>query len=102
MEEIEFLFIGWCKEVKNGVNSDKVWTAFKAGGTYYAGWGARGKKLQFKNHGNSQYSTLDRVMRSKKKDYDEVDSFHLFTVFPYFKDDVEKHLMMGLLTGKVK
>ena len=36
---IDFLFIGWVKEIKNGVDSDKVWTAFETNGTYYAGWG---------------------------------------------------------------
>jgi len=102
MDEIEFLYIGWCKEVKNGVDSDKVWTAFKAGSTYYAGWGARGKKLSFKDHGTSQFSTLNSVINKKKRDYEEVDSFTLFTVFPYFKDDVEKHLCMSVLTGKVR
>ena len=36
MNDIEFLYIGWCKQVKKGVTSDKVWTAFKVGDKYYA------------------------------------------------------------------
>jgi len=101
MDELEFLFIGWCKETdRDGSKHDKVWTAFKAGNTYYAGWGARGKKLAFKKH-NDKYS-LEAVMRNKKKTYNEVDSFQLFSVFPYFKDDVEKYLCFSLLSNKVK
>jgi len=97
---IDFLFIGWVKEIKNGVDSDKVWTAFETNGTYYAGWGARGKKISFKKH-TSKYS-LEDVMRKKKKDYAEVDAFQLFTIFPYFTDDVSKYLMIDLLMNKVK
>jgi hypothetical protein len=102
MEEINFLFIGWCQEEKNGVKSDKVWCAFRAGSTYYAGWGARGKTLRFKDHGKAQYNTLNKVIRTKQKEYTEVDKFHLFTVFPDFADDVQKHLCMSLLTNTVK
>ncbi|HET8688485.1 MAG TPA: hypothetical protein VFM18_17880 [Methanosarcina sp.] len=101
-DEIEFLYLGWCKEFKNGVNSDKVWAAFKAGSTYYACWGARDKKLSFKNHGNNPNSTLNSVIRKKKKDYEEVDAFHLFTIFPHIKEDISKYLMFDLLTNKVK
>lgn len=101
-DDIEFLYIGWCKEERNGVKSDKVWTAFRAGSTYYAGWGARGKKLSFKDHGNTPHRTLNSVINKKKRDYEEVDMFHLFTVFPYFKDDVQRYLTFSLLTNKVK
>lgn len=100
--DLEFFYIGWCKEVKNGVNSDKVWAAFRVGPTHYAVWGARGKKLSFKDHGPSRYSTLQSVINKKQRDYEEVDAFQLFTVFPFFKDDVEKYLLMSVLTGQVR
>lgn len=97
---LDFLFIGWCKQTKDGVDSDKVWTAFKAGDSYYAGWGARGKTINFKKHDNKY--TLEIVMRSKKKDYNEVDAFQLFTIFPYFQDAVESRLLFCLLSNKIK
>ena len=99
MDEIEFLYIGWCKQVKKGVTSDKIWTAFKVGGKYYAGWGARGKSIRFKRHlGENE---VMRVQRTKQRDYDEVDHFQLFTIFPYFKDDVSKFLAYSIITNKV-
>jgi len=100
MNEPDFLYIGWCKRVKNGVTSDKVWTAFKAGNTYYAGWGARGKSIRFKKH-NSRNS-IEKVMRSKEKDYNEVDSFQLFTILPYYKEEVEKYLTFSIMANKVR
>ena len=99
MDEIEFLYIGWCKQVKKGVTSDKVWTAFKVGEKYYAGWGARGKTIRFKRH--DQYGALYRLIVQKKKKYNEVDHFQLFTIFPYFKDDVGKFLAYSIITNKV-
>lgn len=98
--EPEFIFMGWCTELENGVKHDKVWASFKMGSEYYAAWGRRGKKLSFKKHG-SQY-TLDKVTRDKKRKYGEVDAFQLFTIFPFFKDEVEKHLLMAILSNKVK
>jgi len=105
--EPEFLYIGWSTLMENGTKHDKVWTAFKMGNAYYAGWGRRDKKLSFKKH-ESQY-TLAAVQRKKEnsmvrgeKEYNEVDAFQLFTIFPNFKDDVEKHLMMAVLSNKVK
>jgi len=99
MNKIEFLYIGWCKTVSKGVHSDKVWCAFQIGEKYYAGWGARGKAIRFKKHENLR--ELERVQRTKEKKYNEVDSFQLFTIFPYFEGDVEKHLSFSMLTNKV-
>lgn len=99
MNQIEFLYVGWCKEVKKGVHSDKVWTAFKVGDKYYAGWGARNKTIRFKQH-DDQYELM-RVKRTKEKKYNEVDSFQLFTIFPYFEGDVEKYLSFSILTNSV-
>jgi len=105
--EPEFLYIGWSTLMENGTKHDKIWTAFKMGNAYYAGWGRRDKKLSFKKH-DSQH-TLAAVQRKKQnstvrgeKEYNEVDAFQLFTIFPNFKDDVEKHLMMAVLSNKVK
>ena len=105
---IEFLFIGWCNEVdkKTGAKHDKVWCAFKAGGNYYAGWGARGKRLSFKNHGPSRWgnnvpNTLTEVLTKKRKTYNEVDTFQLFTIFPFFEDEVDKQLMFKVLANKI-
>jgi hypothetical protein len=107
MNEIEFIYIGWCNKTdKDGSKHDKVWTAFKVGNSYYAGWGARGKKLSFKKH-DSKWSLI-KVRRSKDKghnssnDYSEVDSFQLFSVFPFFKDEVEKYLTYAVLANKIK
>jgi hypothetical protein len=97
--EFEFIYIGWCKGIKKGVESDKVWTAFKAGNAYYAGWGARGKAIRFKKH--ESRNELEKVMRRKQKEYNEVDEFQLFTIFPYFKDDVAKKLSFDILTNNV-
>jgi len=94
-DEIEFFFIGWCKDG----NSDKVWTAFKAGGAYYAGWGRRGKAIRFKKH--ITFNSLDKLIRGKKKKYDEVDEFQLFAIFPTFKDDVSEKLVMSILCDTI-
>jgi len=97
--DIEFLYIGWCHGVKNGVTSDKVWTAFKAGGAYYAGWGARGKSIRFKRHYDRV--SLMAVKRQKERGYEEVDAFKLFTIFPTFPDDVASKLTFDILLNKV-
>lgn len=105
---VEFLYIGWCNEVdkKTGAKHDKVWTAFKAGDNYYAGWGARGKKLSFKNHGpllwsNTMPGTLSAAMFGKKKKYNEVDAFQLFAIFPFFEEEVDKQLFFKILANKI-
>jgi len=98
-EEIEFIYIGHQCGVKNGVTSDKVWTAFKAGGGFYAGWGARGKSIRFKKH-YDEYA-LKEVMYKKQEAYKEVDAFMLFSILPTFKDDVSSKLVMAVLTNSV-
>lgn len=98
--ELEFLYIGWCHGKQGDTLSDKVWTAFKAGDAYYAGWGRRGKSLSFKKHDSSW--ALRDLIRKKEKKYDEVDTFQLFTIFPYFKEEVEKRLTFCILTNKIR
>jgi len=97
--DIEFLYIGWCKGVNDGVSNDKVWTAFKAGGMYYAGWGARGKSLRFKQH-DDKWSVMS-VKRKKEQTYKEVDSFMLFSIFPDFENVVASKLTFDILLNKV-
>lgn len=99
--EFQFEFIGWCNETESdGTKHDKVWTAFKAGDNWYAGWGRRGKAISFKRH-NSQY-TLNQVKRKKQQTYNPVDAFQLFAIFPNFEEEVDKRLMFATLCGKVK
>lgn len=97
--DIEFLYIGWCVGLKKGVKSDKVWTAFRVGNAYYACWGARDKAIRFKKHDSED--SLMSVKRTKEKDYTEVDTFRLFSIFPYYKQDVEKHLSFNIMANKV-
>ncbi len=99
MKELDFLFIGWCKETKNNVVSDKVWTAFTVGRTAYAGWGRRGKAIRFKKH--ESVHSLRKLIRKKRQSYNEVDAFQLFSIFPHFKDDVEKYLSFSIIANKV-
>ncbi len=96
MAEIEFLYIGWCNTGK----SDKVWTAFRADSNFYAGWGARGKTINFKKHPFRK--DLDKLIRTKERKYNEVDSFQLFTIFPHFTEEVESRLTFCLMTNKIK
>lgn len=94
--EPKFQFIGWVKEG----NHDKVWTSFTLGDAAYCAWGRRDAKLQFKQH--SSVDSLKRVERQKRHKYQEVDAFLLFTIFPYFKDQVAKDLVMKALQNKIK
>jgi len=98
-DDIEFIFIGWQQGVKNGVKSDKVWTAFKAGNNYYAGWGARGKNIRFKQH-DSQWA-LKELMYKKQEKYKEVDAFTLFAMLQEFENQVKSKLTFDILTDKV-
>jgi predicted DNA-binding WGR domain protein len=93
-----FIFIGW----NNEEGHDKVWAAVEVEGCYYAAWGRRGKKLQFKRH--SWSSTLNSLAFEKqtKKGYKEVEAFLLFTIFPDFEERLEEELLMASMAGKVK
>ena len=105
MTDITFHFIGWCNETDpDGTKHDKVWTSFSIGDQHYAGWGKRGKAISFKDYGSS-YSAKreqERVTKQKRRKYDEVDEFQLFTIFPYFKEEVEQRLVFAMLSGKIK
>ncbi len=107
---MEFHFIGWNNSVdrKKGVKHDKVWCAFKSGDCWYAGWGARGKTLSFKNHGSNRWNpdqppTELAGLANKKRasGYEPVDQFQLFTIFPTFEEDVDKGLFFKTLANKI-
>lgn len=99
---IEFEFIGWYKSTDpDGSKHDKVWTAFKAGNAWYAGWGARDKKLSFKKH-DSLHSLRTVTRQKQNKGYEQVDPFKLFVIFPDFEETVDKMLMIAALSNKVK
>ena len=102
MSEIVFDYIGWCKgtDKKTGVEHDKVWTAFHVNDNYYAGWGKRGSAISFKKHDSE--SKLYTVTRNKKRKYDKVDTFQLFSIFPYFTDEVSERLTFCILTNKIR
>ena len=107
--DIEFTFIGWNNSVdSDGKKHDKVWTAFKAGDTYFAAWGARGKALSFKEYGTGWRAREEqnKVMEQKKNKKGYVDAgtdpFMMFSVFPYFKDELAKRFTFCTLTGKIK
>lgn len=98
-QEIEFIYIGYCGGINDGVANDKVWTAFKAAGAYYAGWGARGKTIRFKQH-YDEYALRD-IMYKKQTKYKEVDAFMLFSILPDFKEQVASKLTFDILTDSV-
>jgi hypothetical protein len=100
--EIDFRFIGWDNSTEpDGKQHDKVWTAFAVNGCYYAGWGARGKALSFKSFG-SDWITLHKQSRKKAKNYNEVDAFLLFSIFPNFEEVVSERLTYCVLANKIK
>jgi len=102
MGELVFDYIGWCKgkDKKTGVEHDKVWTAFHVDDKYYAGWGRRDKAISFKEHASED--RLEKVTRTKKRAYKEVDTFQLFSIFPYFADEVAQRLTYCILANKIQ
>lgn len=98
MSDANFIFIGWVKDLNE--NTDKVWTAFSVGSSYYAAWGRRGKKLCFKKHSSSY--ALSMKIREQKKKYKEVDEFQLFACFPNFKEELQKQFLFKNLSGDIK
>ena len=81
------------------VKNDCVWTAFKVGGAYYAGWGARGKAIRFKKHYDGY--ELRQLANKKAKKYKEADSFMLFSILPDFEAQVSSKLLIAVLSDKV-
>ncbi len=99
---IDYKFIGWCNEG----NHDKIWTSFMVNDNLYCAWGRRGAKLSFKNHGaysGYRYGKLQKLEYQKRdKGYKEVDEFMLFSIFPYFKEELEQQLLMKTLAGDIR
>ena len=94
---IEFLFIGWV----HSEGHDKVWTSLKVGKNYYCAWGRRGKSLAFKKHG-SVYNLNALEAQKRRKGYEPVEEFMLFTAFPDFQEQVEQQLMMATLSDNIR
>jgi len=92
MSNFTFNFIGWVKDN----HSDKVWVSMSCGDQHYCAWGKRGAKLQFKQHSRQ---SLRGVENQKRHRYKEVDEFQLFAIFPDFKNEAEKQLLIKILSG---
>jgi hypothetical protein len=99
-ELLNFTYIGWCNDTKNGVTSDKVWASFTVNNSHYACWGARGKTVNFKKH-DSAWS-LGQVQRKKENEYKEVDESKLLEIWPDFYESVEMRLSFCILADKIK
>jgi predicted DNA-binding WGR domain protein len=103
--DINFKFIGWCKED----NHDKVWAAIMLSCShgkpnpwsdvkYVAVWGKRGKKLQHKVI-QSQYRDLDKLVHEKeRKGYNRVSKHKLEQVYPEFENDLQSTAVWAMLT----
>lgn len=102
MSDIVFQKILW----HNKDNHDKVWCSFAVEGRMYCGWGRRGAKMQFKDHGVqgviAQMKLRRLEIQKQDKGYKEVDKFLLFSLFPDFEDTVEQELLMKVMSGKVR
>lgn len=94
---MNFQFIGWCKEG----NHDKIWVALEYEGKFYAAWGRREKKLQFKEH-TTKWILQHLAQKKQRSGYQEVDEFQLFALFPDFENVVTEQLFMKTLSGGVK
>lgn len=94
-------WVGWCKQD----NHDKVWMIIQISGDKHSGkyatvWGRRGKRMQAKIH---EYMTAHARMRlidsKKEKGYQHIPDQDLDSVYPEFKDDLEKTTVWALLSG---
>jgi hypothetical protein len=98
MSDIEFKWIGHC--YSEAENHDKVYAVVKAEGVFYSAWGRRGAKLQFK--ALTKFGEANVMVSKKKKTYNTVDEFLLFSVFPDFKEKLSEMLVMATLSGKIR
>lgn len=114
MPDIEFKFIGWCKED----NHDKVWGYFlrptevkqSVWGPYPTKdmgwnccifWGRRGKSMQFKAD-ITGYDLSKIVCTKLNKGYDQISDIKLHEIWPTFNDEAKLKLTFEVLAGKVK
>ena len=109
MAQINYKYIGWCKEDSH----DKVWTTVllspEPKTQYFWGlkyerakwvtiWGRRGKKLSHKVF-EGQYGDMEKTIQSKqKKGYQKIGTTELGNVYPEFESDLEKTTVWLLLT----
>ena len=98
---LEFKYIGWCCETDSkGSKHDKIWLGFELNSQYYAAWGARGKTVNFKKH--ESHWSLNDVIETKQKKYDEVSETKLLEVWPDFYEVVESRLVFCMLADKIR
>lgn len=97
---INLSFVGHVYDEEH--NHDKVWVSFydTDSSSYYCAWGRRGAKLQFKRFTRLGECTM--VETKKRKTYQEIDNFLLFTLFPDFEDRVKDELFLNTLAGKIR
>lgn len=96
-----YKWIGWCKED----NHDKVWIIQQLGGDNFSGrfvviWGRRGRKLQHKIHEYmTRYQIYNLIQSKENKGYQSIDDKRLDSVYPEFKNDLEKTTVWALLSA---
>lgn len=96
-----FKWIGWCKEEQH----DKVWMIVQISGDRHSGrfvtvWGRRGKRLQAKIQEYMTERDRDNLISSKEdKGYRHIKDQDLESVYPEFKNDLEKTTVWALLSS---
>lgn len=105
--ELDYRFIGWCNDPKE--NHDKVWVCIRLsgdswGGSYLTVWGRRGKRLQSKTYYHSSdwdmAHVMGRLIEGKmRKGYEAINPERLASVYPEFREDLEKSAVWAMLAG---
>ena len=97
---IVYTFVGW----NNTAGHDKVWVCIKLRGNYrdasdyVTAWGGRGHKLQTKLYKDQDVWSMSRICNKKEESgYTDIDVNQLDTVYPNFKQDLEKTAMWAVL-----
>lgn len=91
---MDYEFIGWCHEDKH----DKVWGVIRLEDYKYVSfWGRRGTKLQTKFFESSTYDLVQLIYKKVRKGYTEVNTNQLSSVYPEFRNDLEKTAIWATL-----
>jgi hypothetical protein len=103
---MKYEFIGWERDEKENV--DKVWGVICISepddefawdpGKYVSFWGRRGKKLSTKIYDINRFQ-MRKVWEKKEKTYTKIEESKLHTVYPEFRDDLEKTAVWALLSN---
>lgn len=99
MGEIDFKFIGWCKEGTH----DKVWGFFSIGDnlTVHVFWARRGKALQFKKDYDGAH--LYKLKKSKLgKGYQEISIDRFREIWPNLDDELQGQFTFSILANKIR